>query len=295
MHNASLLRLLELVQRQLGASDARAEIGGAEPSDPRLLTTGLPGDMRLVAVFEQPPEPRAEVHARLAELVASFAATVAEGLEGEPDGLSPGSLPRRRLDDALLALQTHVGADNVLIMDVQSPVLWGAAMRIEDNDVDELEELGRAIARAQQRGIGIDALLAITPEDLPEQLSHAGLLAAQVWSLERAMQAARTTAAPRLPLAVARAVFEVRAAHRMHRAERTVIHVGDPGLLAKAFANIYRLVAIFDADFSELHVESALLQAIPTMEQLLFALPPVDPPPKAAKVMRLPTRKPPSN
>lgn len=291
MQHAALLRLLELVQRKLGARDARAEIGGLPPSEPHLLSASLPGKLRLVAIFDKPPEAREKLQTQLDELVASFAATVADELADDGTSHTPANLPRRRLDDALEALRVHVRARRVLIMDVQSPVLWGTSSRGDDNDVDELEELGRALARSQNRGIGIDELLSIEPEELPERLSHAGLLAAQVWSLERALQTARATDEPSEPLLLARAVFEVRAAHRAQPAERTVTRRGDLRLLARAFANIYRLVAIFDDEFSELHVESAMLQAIPTVEQLLFALPPVDPPPKAGRVMRLPARK----
>ncbi|MCE7890157.1 MAG: hypothetical protein DYH12_10760 [Sorangiineae bacterium PRO1] len=47
----ALLRLLELVRRDLGAEDARAEIGGAEPADPRLVSAPHRGGFRVVAVF----------------------------------------------------------------------------------------------------------------------------------------------------------------------------------------------------------------------------------------------------
>jgi len=291
MHRAGLLRLLELAQRRLGGLDARVEIGGADPTDPALITAALPGEMRLVVVFEQAPDGRDELHAQLQELVAGFAATLADSADDAPAADSPANLPRRRLDDALEALRAHVRAECVVIMDTQSPVLWGSSAHGDDEDVDELEELGRALARAEQRGLGIGELLAIASDELAERLAGAGLLAAQVWSLERALQAARAVEAPRGPLALARAVFEVRAAGRAGHDERTASHGSDPGLLSRGFANIYRLVAVFEDDFSELHVESALLHAIPTMEQLLFALPPVDPPPKAGKVMRLPSRK----
>jgi hypothetical protein len=58
--------------------------------------------------------------------------------------------------------------------------------------------------------------------------------------------------------------------------------------MARSFANIYLLAVVFDADFSELHVESAIVHALPAVEQLLFALPPVDPPPKGARVLSFP-------
>lgn len=282
--------MLEIVERNLGAADARVEIGGEPPNDPRLLWTSLGPAMRVVAVFEQPPDDPDAQRERLQELTRSFSGTVDEAIAAGAVDQSPPNLPRRRLDDTLEALRAHVQARRVLVFDVQSPVLWGASCRDEDNDVDELEELGRALGKAEKRGIDIEGLLGIEPSELAEQLSHAGLLSAQVWALERATQQLRDQEDAAERLLSARAIFEVRASHRGQGGDRVAVHGEGFALLARAFANIYRLVAVFDDRFSELHVESAMLQAIPTVEQLLFALPPIDPPRKAGRVLRLPRR-----
>ena len=59
------------------------------------------------------------------------------------------------------------------------------------------------------------------------------------------------------------------------------------GHLARSFSAIYRIVLVFDGDFSELHAEAALLRALPAIERLVGDLPPVDPTPKGARVLTL--------
>jgi hypothetical protein len=88
-------------------------------------------------------------------------------------------------------------------------------------------------------------------------------------------------------LLTALAIADVRA--RVHRGEsvRSVHHEAQYGYIARGFANIYQIIVIFAGPFSELHVESAVLHALPIIEELLFALPPVDPPPSKGQVIRL--------
>jgi hypothetical protein len=76
---------------------------------------------------------------------------------------------------------------------------------------------------------------------------------------------------------------------KVHRGEhaRSVHHETQYGYIARGLANIYSIVVVFSGPFSELHVESAILHAMPMIEELLFALPPVDPPPSQGQVIRL--------
>jgi hypothetical protein len=57
--------------------------------------------------------------------------------------------------------------------------------------------------------------------------------------------------------------------------------------VSRAFAAIYRLVLVFDEDFSELHAEAAVVRALPVVEKLVLSVPPVDPPPERGKVVKL--------
>jgi hypothetical protein len=88
-------------------------------------------------------------------------------------------------------------------------------------------------------------------------------------------------------LLTALAIAEVRS--RMHRGEqaRSVHHETQYGYIARGFANIYSIIVVFAGPFSELHVESAVLHTLPAIEELLFALPPVDPPSGKGQVIRL--------
>jgi hypothetical protein len=51
------------------------------------------------------------------------------------------------------------------------------------------------------------------------------------------------------------------------------------GYVARSFAGIYLLVIVYDAPFDELRAERALVEAMPRIEGLVLALPPLDPGP----------------
>ena len=51
-----MLRFLELLCKELGAEDARLELGGRDPEDRGLVFANLPDEFRLVAVFAEPPD-----------------------------------------------------------------------------------------------------------------------------------------------------------------------------------------------------------------------------------------------
>ena len=72
-----MLRFLDLLCKELGADDARVEIGGRVPEDPRLLWLDVEGGFRLVLVFKETPAGRAFVQQRLVQLAAGFAHTLA--------------------------------------------------------------------------------------------------------------------------------------------------------------------------------------------------------------------------
>ena len=63
------------------------------------------------------------------------------------------------------------------------------------------------------------------------------------------------------------------------------------GYFARGFANIYLLLIVFEGAFSELPVESAVVHALPSIEHLLLALPPLDPDPIAKRGQVIPLRR----
>jgi hypothetical protein len=233
----ALLRLLDLVRRELGAEDARAEIGGADPLDPRLLFARHPGGFRVVAVFNEAPEDSARLHGRLADLLESFSG-VGPAIDAAELRLEA---PRaRRLDAALGALAERAKAACAFVVDRGSPMIWGSS-------------------GARDVADGVDA--ATRQADVLER--HA--LAADV-ALARVRDAWSEEPGARLTLATRHGGF---------------------GVLARGFAGSYALVMAFDAPYSELHAEAALLHALPTIERLVLALPPIEPPDNPRKVVRL--------
>jgi hypothetical protein len=65
------------------------------------------------------------------------------------------------------------------------------------------------------------------------------------------------------------------------------------GYLARSFSAIYVVVLVFDGPFDEFLVKRALTHAMPTIERLVEALPPLDPPPRmgSAAAVRPPKRR----
>jgi hypothetical protein len=127
--DARLERLLGLVKQELGASDARIELGGEPPKDERLVVAPL-GDpaLRVVAVFSAPVAEREVAERRLAALVSGFRDT-AEQSVASLAGLSvPENSARARLDTELTHLSTRAGAVRAVVFDLSSPVIWGASL-----------------------------------------------------------------------------------------------------------------------------------------------------------------------
>lgn len=285
-----MLRFLELVRKELGADDARAELGGRDPDDPRLVWTNLAGGWRLVGVFDEPPNDRAGVQAQLDRLVEGFSQQVVH-----PSSMPPAptvDVAFRRLDVALEALRSRTGGVAVVLIDVDSPVLWGSSEpQRHADEVESLVHVGRALDAALHRGLDLDAIFAFDAHTLPTRLTDLGVDYEQAGLLGRAMlpiDGNTTTVRHHLltSLAVARVRRKADAPSHAH-AGRWVCHEKQFGYFARCFANIYLLIDVFEGPFSELHVESAVVHALPSIEALVLALPPFDPPPKAGRVVKL--------
>src|SRR5512139_449831 len=68
----AMVRLIEVVRRELGADDARFELGGRDPEDDHLVWISLPHGFRAVAVFTEVPAGREILREKLRLLLASF-------------------------------------------------------------------------------------------------------------------------------------------------------------------------------------------------------------------------------
>ena len=288
--DGAVFRVLELVRERLGAVDARIEVGGRPPTDPTHLFELLEGGARLVAVFESAPEDPQKYLEKLRDIARSFSHSAGNAAEHVVFG---SELASRRLDDELARLADRVGAIRAVVVDVQSPVLWGTSeIRRPDEDVETALRAARALEAAEQAGVDFSQLLEREDEQagllLEARNVEAPLSSFLLREAERIRQhSKRSGAAWRQHLLSARAISHVR--REGNGDSREVVHEKGFGLLARSFANIYRLLLVFDAEFSELHAEGAVVHVLPAIEKLVLALPPVEPPPKGGRVIRLPT------
>ena len=289
MRQAAMLRFLELLCKELGADDARAELGGRDPDDPCLIWVNHTDGWRVVTVFGQPPEDRAGKRERLEHLVVGFSHTLRDISVPSPPSL-PVESPFRRLDAALEALRSRGGGVGVVIVDVHSPVLWGSSEpQRHADDVDTLVQIGDALRRLLEGGLSLDSVCAMEPEAVMSRLRDLGVEPERAGLLGRIL-AQRNETALRHHLLTCHAVARARQeAEHLGTPPRWAHHGTQFGYFVRAFANIYLLVVVFEGAFSELNVESAVVHALPAIEQLLLALPPLDPDPvaKGGRVIRL--------
>jgi len=292
---SQLARLLDVVRRELGADDARAEVGGKDPSDPRLVYCNLPGGWRLVAVFSEEPAERERLFERLHAIIDSFS-VVAPSTD---DWLNVSQeLCARRLDDELAVLADRAGASCAFVIDAHSPVIWGSsAPRRADEDVDGALETARALGQAESAGMDLASLLEQDGEAARAALDQAGLEPRAATFLVRELErirhdSRRSGSAWRQHLLACKAMAAVREAKhvaaRSGSSSAEIVRESEWAYLKKRLADIYWVVLVFETRLSELHAEAAVVRAWPAIERLVLALPPVEPPPRPGKVVRLP-------
>lgn len=291
MNIDALERALGIVRQEMGCADVRLEIGGRPPERADTVIAPTPSGFRLVALFDGAPEDRASAALRLRQLASSFF----------DNGLIPPSpredaehhLAQRRLDDELCALSGRTGAAGAVVIDIQSPVIWGSSEgRSVGEDVDSLLTVGALDAIARRRGMDLAVVSGLREDDRDAALSSfSGEEKSRLELLVSRMQA-RPLRARQAHLLLARALLAVRKAWKEHKPEessfRTLSHGEGLGYFARSFAGIYILVAYFPGAFSELRVEGAALHALPLIERHVLGLPPIDPTPPGGKVVKLP-------
>ena len=255
---SDLERFLALVCRELGAENVRVldgeEQGVEDPCELRCRMT----DGRNIGVrFAAPPSEREACQRRLEMLASSFDA-VAEDDPGQQRRSRPPVA--QALRDELVALCDRAAALNAIVIDANSPIEWG-------------------IARPQGG-------TSLTP-----RASSTTLADAAEAPVAGAEAEAPVALASRRALEVVRGLPEL-AALRKGRHLRYVERTGAAPIVVHSFAGIYLLVLVFDAPLDELRAERAVVEALPRIERLVLALPPLDPSPHADVVaMRGRSRK----
>lgn len=259
-------RFIDLVCRELGAvrafivddveADATEEPAAAESLEHRRVRFPMSGGQAVVAEFDQAPTDWDAKVRRLEMLVSAFDAVA---IEPYPTRRSrpPAALSLR---EELEGLCTRAGAVNALVVDANSPVVWGAAHPAGIVEVPPLPS-GPSLAAAAARDGGEGDAAAVA----------------------------------RQALRVVRGLPEM-AALRKGKPLRYVQRSGDVPLIAHAFASIYLLVVVFESGkaFDELRAERAIAIDLPRIERLVLALPPHDPEPTQGAgviAMRRPRRR----
>ncbi len=97
-------------------------------------------------------------------------------------------------------------------------------------------------------------------------------------------------------LASRRAIAAIRALPEtatLHKGGHVHVTVSEPsfGYVARSFAAIYVLVLVYDGPFDELGAKRAVMAALPAIERLVVALPPLDPEPRMAGVVAIRGRR----
>jgi len=294
------LKLLDLVCHKLGASDARIEVGGKEPTAPELLWSALDDIRRLVAVFDRAPEQREELHEKLGLLIEGFRNTLQPHSEAPAAGRHAAAL-HRELDLALAQLGERTGAETVWIIDNQSPVIWGGSeARSSTLDLDLLLLTARSDQMLSTTKVSWAEVLAAPEAAGLERLREAGLIGMALRAVHDELEVLRDLseegglAAAARRLRSARALAEIRGrASRDHSLVRSELRGPDIQCFAHSLAGQYQLVLVFDETYSPLHAEANVQRALPHIERLLLSLPPVDPMSggaRGAKVLRMPRK-----
>jgi hypothetical protein len=250
-------RFLALVRRELGAEDAHV-LGPEEPTpaeDERRVACRLPDGRGVVARFAESPPDRAAKQRRLEMLASTFDTVVEES----PSARRSRPPVATSLHDELVALCTRAAAVNAIVIDANSPVVWGAA---HPEGVVAQPPLASSPRMAE------DPANALQGEGTPADLSRKAIHNVRGW--------------PEL------------AALRKGKHVRKVEPDEAAPLVAHSFASIYLLVLVFSGAFDELRAERAILEAMSRIEGLVLALPPLDPQPfqgAGAIRMRKPRRR----
>jgi hypothetical protein len=284
--SSALERFFSLIRRDLGAKDVRVVASAEEaPQSSHTLFATLPDERVVVIVLPEAPTDaeRDVLERRLGMLVDSFA-----------DALEPKSEPQRAasrvsvplsLHGELRALAARAGATDVVVIDVDSPVVWGSALK--DRSADDHAPASASPAPEVSRPQLVSGATDSDPS-LPGGLLGDGESPRPAPVAQDASQV-RSNAA----IALVRKLPYVGQAHK-GRHFRHAEASSDLGVLALSFSGIYVLILVFEGDFDELRAERAASEALPRIERLVLALPPFDPEPTPigdAMALRRPRRR----
>ena len=321
-------RFLSLAQRELSADDVRLLAHGEAPPDAtNVVVARLPDGRHVVASFGSEPKDVDVLSRRLAMLAGTFAdaldAPASERAKSRPPvGTS--------LHEELKALALRARAVDVVVIDGDSPVVWGCAsvaarprarnaMLLRDVSDRELSSQDEPSAPAGLHAVPASddsgplqgptaptGVLRIAPP--PAESAQALVSFAQDddrghenaghengHELAHGHDHADGEEEPELTRRAISLIRELPSLTLLHKG-RHVREVSRDGssYLALSFSGIYLLCLVFDGDFDELRAESAAQESKARIERLVLALPPLDPDPQptgGVVALRRPTRR----
>lgn len=261
--DAALDRLVALVRRDLGADDVRV-VASAPPSAPNVLVATLADGRHLVASFSEIPTDHDALARRLDMLAGTFAGALDDAATGHAR-----HAPHVSLHEELRALAQRAQAVDAFVIDAQSPIVWGSALvrPVVGPVVPTLSDV------SQQKLIDV-------PEwDSGADVSSFDAPAKAVGSLDDAAEDGLLLA---LSEQIAKHVrtLAVEAEVQKGKHLRHVQATPTAGHYALSFSGIYVLVLAYPGIFDELRAERASHEALPRVERLVEALPPLDPEPQ---------------
>ncbi len=267
-------RFVTLAKRELGAADVRLLAPSeAAPDAPNVLVTRLEDGRHVVASFREAPKDRDALERRLAMLTATFA----EALAAPPSEKTRARPPvASSLHEELRALALRARARDVVVIDADSPVVWGSASVPAKprprSDLLLRDVSDRELASQVDDESGPLQDLAPPPvESSPLPLE----------ADEHDEDGVFTGSEPELTRRAIAAMRGLPALDGLHKG-RHLRHVerDTDFYLALSFSGIYLLCVVFDGPFDELRAERAAHESLPRIERLVQALPPLDPEPQ---------------
>jgi hypothetical protein len=272
-------RFVGLILRDLKAAHVRfLPAHTPPPQADNALVARLPDGRLVVATFAAMPAERDALARRLEMLASSFA--VASVFEGEQRAKTE-RLPRS-LHEELRALAARAHAQDAVVVDSQSPIVWGSASTLarqgarrepgdsavpgfsspvltKERPSHDWEEDSAALADgAQDAGIDPD-IVALSARAIEwfHQKSQSMPPSAQPHALQSSSHRGRNAA------------FLGVTSHM----------TDDGGYVASGFSGIYALILVYHAPFDEMRAHRALGESLARIERLVMALPPFDPDP----------------
>lgn len=305
-------RFLLLAQRELSADDVRLLAPGESPPvAANVIVARLEDGRHVVASFGTTPTEPEVLTRRLAMLAGTFAEALATPSKSRMPVVSS-------LHEELKALALRARAHDVVVIDGDSPVVWGCAsvsakprarneMLLRDVSTRELTARDEPSAP----GGGLHAVAASDDSGpLQDATAPTGNLrmapppaesAPTLASLDQPHEHEHDDGAHdehEEPEITRRAIALIRALSQLdllHKGKH-LRHVSrdESSYLVLSFSSIYLLCIVFDGEFDELRAERAAQESLPRIERLVLALPPLDPDPQpmgSVVALRRPRRR----